>query len=95
MPKILVKALLAQKVDGCQRALQSLIDVAEYASTFVRPHLGACLERMTQIAENTQIDDGCRGSALEFLISLSEHAPGMCRKDPNFPRGKPGGQMTS
>ncbi len=36
------------------------------------------------MAENAELDEGCRSLALELLVALCENAAGMMRKLPNL-----------
>eukprot|EP00047_Mylnosiga_fluctuans_P003070 m.227329 g.227329 ORF g.227329 m.227329 type:complete len:1114 (+) comp11571_c0_seq1:98-3439(+) len=72
------------KIDGAQICLEALIDLAETEPKFFRTMLRDVVQSMALMASNTQLDDGCRTLALEVVVSLTDQAPGMMRKMPDF-----------
>ena len=60
--------------------LEAFISLVESQPTFVRPYLTELGEAMLAIATCEALEDGTRELAIEFLLTLSEHAGGMIRK---------------
>ena len=67
-------------VDG----LVVLIELGDSAPKLFRPVLPNVLTVMVSIAKDKSFDDRTRQTALELLLTLSEAAPPMIRKLPNF-----------
>ena len=70
-----------------QEALEMFIEVAGTEPRFLRRQLAEVVGNMLQIAEATELEEGTRHLAVEFLITLAEareRAPGMMRKLPQF-----------
>ncbi|KAI8073867.1 armadillo-type protein [Gongronella butleri] len=67
-------------VDG----LIVLIELADNVPKLFRPVLPQVLQVMVSVAKDKSFEDRTRQTALELLLTLSESAPGMCRKTPNF-----------
>lgn len=67
-------------VDG----LVVLIELADSSPKLFRPLLTEVLSVMVTIAKDKSFDDRTRQTALELLLTLSEAAPPMIRKLPNF-----------
>eukprot|EP00124_Ichthyophonus_hoferi_P003083 Ihof_evm6s246 gene=Ihof_evmTU6s246 len=64
--------------------LKSFVELAESLPSFLRPMLEDVVSTMTQIADNTQVDDECRRLAVEVLATYVENKPAQCRKLPIF-----------
>ncbi|KAI9339498.1 armadillo-type protein [Pilaira anomala] len=67
-------------VDG----LVVLIELADSSPKLFRPLLSEVLTVMVSIAKDKSFDDRTRQTALELLLTISEAAPPMIRKLPNF-----------
>ena len=67
-------------VDG----LVVLIELADNAPRLFKPVLPNLLTVMVTIAKDKAFEDRTRQTALELLLTLSEAAPAMVRKLPNF-----------
>ncbi|DBA01359.1 TPA: hypothetical protein N0F65_001598 [Lagenidium giganteum] len=74
------RMLLNQQFDDVMETLEVLIEVIEPHALFVKPCLREYVETMVQIADAATVPDGCRQLAMEFLVSLAEHARAACRK---------------
>lgn len=80
------RMLARQQFDEVMETLEVLIEVAEPHAAFFKPCLRDYVLAMVQIADapprdgTAVIPDGCRQLAMEFLVSLAEHAPSACRK---------------
>lgn len=67
-------------VDG----LVVLIELADASPKLFRPVLPNVLTVMVSVAKDKSFDDRTRQTALELLLTISEAAPPMVRKLPNF-----------
>ncbi|CEG45916.1 Karyopherin (importin) beta 3 [Plasmopara halstedii] len=81
--------LITRQFDDVMEALEILIEVAEPHATIFKPCLREFVETMVQIADVPHdksdvnvMSDGCRQLAMEFLVSLAEQAPSLCRHLP-------------
>eukprot|EP00911_Craspedida_sp_UC1_P002453 UC1_evm1s1826 len=81
---VVIKCLLADKIEGAEMALQAMIEVATDTPKMLRSVVLNVLEGMVEIAGNTAVNSDCRKLALEVLVSLAESAPGMIRKVPEY-----------
>eukprot|EP01135_Chromosphaera_perkinsii_P006621 Nk52_evm23s554 gene=Nk52_evmTU23s554 len=70
--------------DYARSVLEVIIEICEHKPKLIRGHMGVLVEAMVQIGSNTEFEDGTRQLALEVLLTLSEKAPAMVRKFPNF-----------
>lgn len=85
IPSILAalhRMLHQQQFEEVMETLEVLIEVAEPHAVFFKPCLKEYVQTMVQIADGgaLAIPDGCRQLAMEFLVSMAEHAPSSCRK---------------
>lgn len=51
---------------------------------FIKPNAGPVTDAMLQVARTENLDDNVRQLAVEFLITLAENKPQMCRELPGF-----------
>ncbi|CAM9133508.1 unnamed protein product, partial [Choristocarpus tenellus] len=86
----LLDAVQATLYTGCDNksceCLELMIELAELCPSYLRPLVGPCVMGMAQVASNASLPNSVRHLGLEFLVSLVESAPAMCRKI-----GTPGG----
>jgi hypothetical protein len=61
-----------------------LIELGDACPKLYRPVFANVLTVMVSIAKDKSFDDRTRQTALELLLTLSEAAPPMARKTPNF-----------
>eukprot|EP00953_Heterococcus_sp_UTEX-ZZ885_P030238 15984-Heterococcus_DN1.PRE.3 len=59
--------------------LEVLVELAALCPGFFRPRLQAAVSGMSLLASNTATPLSARQLALEFLVTLAEEAPAMCR----------------
>ncbi|TMW59136.1 hypothetical protein Poli38472_007281 [Pythium oligandrum] len=78
------RMLNTQRFDEVMETLEVLIEVTEPHAPYFKPLLREFVETMVQIADPTasQVPDGCRQLAMEFLVSIAENAAAACRKLP-------------
>lgn len=67
-----------------QDTIQIMVDISTEQPTFFRNHLNDLLAAMTQIGQTQKLEDDTRQLALEFLVTVSENASGMVRKNRPF-----------
>jgi hypothetical protein len=80
-------ALQGNDEASAQDALGMFVELAGTDPRFVRKHLTHVVDAMMTVAEHSDLEDGTRHLATEFLVTLTEardRAPGMMRKLPNF-----------
>lgn len=65
-------------------ALVVLIELGDACPKLFRPVFANVLTVMVSIAKDKSFDNSARHTALELLLTLSEAAPPMARKTPNF-----------
>uniref|UniRef100_K3WXC2 Importin N-terminal domain-containing protein n=1 Tax=Globisporangium ultimum (strain ATCC 200006 / CBS 805.95 / DAOM BR144) TaxID=431595 RepID=K3WXC2_GLOUD len=85
IPSILAamhRMLHAQQFEEVMETLEVLIEVVEPHAVFFKPCLREYVETMVRISDGASgsIPDGCRQLAMEFLVSIAEHAAHSCRK---------------
>jgi hypothetical protein len=90
MLQTLSSLIQANHIDGAQRSLEVLVEVADYQTDgakahaiFFRPHLVPVVQAMIALAGNKALDDGLRQTAVELLIVFAEKIPSTCRKLPD------------
>ena len=78
----LVEALMYLKqYDDCFiDALEAFIILAEVVPKALKPALDQLVPFLSQLVGDRQLDAAVRKSGLEFLVTLAEAAPGICRK---------------
>lgn len=81
---VLAAQLNANNFQTASNCIEALIEVAVSQSSFFRQYAAGVVTAMYQIAGSPQIEDGARHLAIEFMISLSESAPSVVRRIPNF-----------
>ncbi|CAN0226501.1 unnamed protein product [Pylaiella littoralis] len=64
----------------CCETLELVIELAEVCPTFLRPMVSQCVGGMVQVAGDLSMETSVRHLALEFLVSIVEASPAMCRK---------------
>ncbi|QSL64408.1 hypothetical protein MERGE_001709 [Pneumocystis wakefieldiae] len=72
--------------DSFTSALTSLIELAEIYPKIFKPYFGTVVQFFVESLKNKNLGNSARQSSLEFLVTFSESAPGMCRKDENYPK---------
>jgi hypothetical protein len=84
MLNVLPPLLAAKESEQLREALMELIEVATEHPTMFR----ACFSHLVQFAigviKEKDLEDDTRQAALELLVTFSEGAPNMCRKDPHY-----------
>lgn len=64
----------------CCETLELVIELAEACPSFLRPRVAQCVRGMVQVAGDQLVDTSVRHLALEFLVTIVEASPAMCRK---------------
>lgn len=78
------QACEAEIAPKAQSSLKAIIELAEILPKFFRPSMPMVIERMFNIANEGQLEDGTRRMAIEVLLVLAEEAPSMSRKFPDL-----------
>ncbi|TYZ66019.1 hypothetical protein PybrP1_011751 [[Pythium] brassicae (nom. inval.)] len=73
------RMLHQQQFEEVMETLEVLIEVVEPHAAFFKPGLKDYVQTMVQIADSA-VPDGCRQLAMEFLVSVAEHAPSASRR---------------
>jgi importin-5 len=87
MMRALTDCLNSGQEVSAQEALELLVELAGAEPRFLRRQIADVVGAMLQVAEATQLEDGTRHLAVEFVITLAEareRAPGMMRRLPQF-----------
>eukprot|EP00736_Rhodelphis_marinus_P007337 Rmarinus@m.1215 len=84
MLAVLQSMLADNSVDDANNSIKLLIEIAEAEPKFVRKHMAPVTTTFINIAAAQQLDEATRQLAVEFLVSLAENAPAMCRKHREF-----------
>jgi len=71
--------LSGDEVD-CRTAIEVFVEIVEYQPKFLKNHVETVVSGMIQISSNTNLEDGTRHIALEFLVSVAEHMSGAAKK---------------
>ncbi|PVI07059.1 importin subunit beta-3 [Periconia macrospinosa] len=66
------------------KALVSLIELAEVSPRMFKPLFNSLVQFSISVVQDKDLDDQPRQNALELMATFADHAPGICRKDPNF-----------
>ena len=61
-----------------------MISLSDLDPGFLKPNAGLVADAMLKVAEAESLDDSIRQLAVEFLITLAENKPQMCRELPGF-----------
>jgi len=77
-------SLNANQEEEARTAIELFVELAEGDPTFLRPHSSTVINAMITIASATGLEDSTKQLALEFLVTLAEAKPGLCRKHPKF-----------
>lgn len=80
LPSIL-QVLVASVEQEDESLLKSLIDILEHCPKFLRPQLDPLVAFCIKVFENAELEDSLRHLGLEVIVSLSEVAAGMLRKE--------------
>jgi len=80
-PGILEAIAIAAKEESDDNVLKNFVDLVDMAPKIVRPHLQATIDLMLLILSNTELQNSWRHLALESIVTLSEKAPAMIRKN--------------
>ncbi|CAM9729618.1 unnamed protein product, partial [Ectocarpus sp. 12 AP-2014] len=64
----------------CCETLELVVELAEVCPAFLRPRVAQCVAGMVQVAADRSVETSVRHLALEFLVSIVEASPAMCRK---------------
>ncbi len=70
--------------DAALDALSYLIELGEVFPKTYRPILAQLIPFMIELMNNTALEKSTRQTALELLLTLSENAPGMMKKQQGF-----------
>ena len=66
------------------RALVSLIELAEVSPRMFKPLFNSLVQFSISVIQDKDLDDQPRQNALELMATFADHAPVLCKKDPNF-----------
>ena len=66
------------------RALVSIIELAEASPRMFKDHFHDLVTFCMGVVKDKQLGDTPRQNALEVMVTFADHAPGMCRKDPDY-----------
>eukprot|EP00111_Clytia_hemisphaerica_P019077 TCONS_00056356-protein len=80
-PGILEAIGIAVKSEGDDNVLKSFVEMVEVAPKLVKQNLHGTLGMMLEILANTNLENSWRHLALETIVTLSETAPAMIRKN--------------
>jgi hypothetical protein len=82
----IIPPIMAQsdKEDMAAECLGYFIELAQESPKLFKAVLPNLVAFMAQQMQNTELEDATRQICLELLLTLTEHAPGMMRKHPNF-----------
>lgn len=72
------------RYDKIAEVFVTIMELAEIAPTLFHYHLQLYLEFCVKMAINLEIEANTRVAALEFMVTLAEGAPNMCRNEPDF-----------
>jgi hypothetical protein len=64
--------------------ISSLIDLAQGAPKLFKPVVNMLVAFMSNQMKTTDLEDGTRQNCLEIMLTLTEAAPGMMRKNSSF-----------
>ncbi|KAF0980794.1 hypothetical protein FDP41_013277 [Naegleria fowleri] len=81
---ILATQLNDNNTQNASSCIEMLIEVVVSQTSFFKQYASAVVQAMYQVASTTQIEDGVRHLAIEFMVSFSEASPGTVRRIPNF-----------
>jgi len=81
---LFLKACEESTDEAEDRVLKSLVEICEEAPKIVKPHIGITLMLCHKIIADTNGEDAIRHLALEAVLTLSETAPVMIRKQKSF-----------
>ncbi|KAF6207377.1 hypothetical protein GE061_018618 [Apolygus lucorum] len=79
-PIMQVMAECVEKADD-DTLLKCLIDLAESAPKFLRPQLDTIIQLCLKVMSSDDMDNSWKHLALEMIVTLSETAPAMMRKE--------------
>eukprot|EP00915_Cephaloidophora_sp_WS-2016_P002977 GHVH01004044.1.p1 GENE.GHVH01004044.1~~GHVH01004044.1.p1 ORF type:complete len:1147 (+),score=259.93 GHVH01004044.1:50-3442(+) len=71
-------------VQYCVDIIEAVIDVADRASAFFKPHINAVFDSLFAIVRNTDIDEDLRKFSGEIILSILSDKPKMCKDVPGF-----------
>eukprot|EP00741_Cyanophora_paradoxa_P006672 tig00001030_g6453.t1 len=74
------QALNSNEEQAARSALEQFVEIVDYNPQFFKKQLPQVLQAMLMITTTETLEDDTRHLALEFILSLAEKAPGMCRK---------------
>ncbi|XP_057301681.1 importin-5-like isoform X2 [Hydractinia symbiolongicarpus] len=80
-PGILEAIGVAVKTESDDAVLKSFVELVEIAPKLVRIHLQPTVTLMLQVVADTTLENSWRQLALEAIVTLSETAPAMIRKN--------------
>jgi importin-5 len=66
------------------RGLMSLIEMAEYSPRMFKEQFNSLVKFSVAVIQEKELTDATRQNALELMSTFAEHAPNMCRKDPEY-----------
>jgi importin-5 len=69
--------------ESARNALELFVEFAEIDPTFLKPHLDMFVNAMITIA-TSELEAPTQQLGVEFLVTLAENKPGMCRRMPKF-----------
>eukprot|EP00761_Pharyngomonas_kirbyi_P010975 gb/GECH01010999.1/.p1 GENE.gb/GECH01010999.1/~~gb/GECH01010999.1/.p1 ORF type:complete len:1091 (+),score=312.68 gb/GECH01010999.1/:1-3273(+) len=84
MLQTIAQALNDQHFEGAETAIERFIDISESQYHFFKPQVVQVIDAMFTIAASDQLQESIRHLAIEFMITLSETAPGMVRRVDEF-----------
>eukprot|EP00871_Galdieria_phlegrea_P002659 jgi/Galph1/3394/GphlegSOOS_G2049.1 len=71
-------------LEETKSCLESLVEVTDSESKYFKKFVAPYGEFMAKLASESSLDEGIRQEALEFLVSISEKLPNVCKKTRNF-----------
>jgi hypothetical protein len=79
-PGVLEAIDISIKMETDDAVLKAFVELVEMAPKLVRPHLQSTIELMLAVVSNAQLENSWRHLALEAIVTMSETAPAMIRK---------------
>lgn len=74
----------AHDSEDLSSALMPLIELAEMSPKMFKAVFNSLVNFSISVIQDKELSDIARQNALELMATFAEHAPGMCRKDPQY-----------
>lgn len=84
LQKISLDLLVACPESELKKMLHSLSSFAEKSAMFFQPFLESLVQRLCEIALNSEYEDIIRDLSMNCLTSIAEGAPGMCQSNEEY-----------